>query len=234
MKIGDNHPYIKELYKKYNQDSFSHYIELNNYYFLKETNDKLYFQNKKNPNLILKIVRNLFDDYICCLLYSKDGNIGNKLEYYKGIPNVFYYNGSFFKKTGKIEEVNWYIKDLILYNANGPSSIRYFQDGKFSIVEWTNKEGVRSNVEFASFLLRQRSNKDFIAHYKINGIHVSEKELKNMIDTVKSGKIIRNINKYLIPRKLQAYKEIAEYYNLTEAIEAIENRLLVFKLEGKI
>ena len=230
--FNDNHPYIKELYKKYNRDNFEHYIDLKNYLLIYKDGRKEFYINKNNSNLILRKTKNfLFNKDSFELLYSKDGSPRGKLQYYKNIPNYFIYNN--FNSHG-IESIRWCVKNVIqTYNADGPSAIHYYSDGKFMELEWRNKKCLKSNVGFPASLMRTNTSANFVEFYYINGYIVDRKELRNMIDNVKSGKIKKNINRYSLVNKLQMYREIAEYYNLIDVIETIDNRLLVFKLEGK-
>lgn len=232
MLIKDDNEYIKKLFKKYSVGNFQHYIDIKNYDFLKTSSMRSqFYRHKKNPNLILKInnVESFSNIRLIKLLYSKDGNIENKLEYYRGIPNKFYCN-KFFKT---IDQISWQIDENINYNTNEPSEIHYDEDGIIRYIEWTNKKGEHHNIEFPACLVRNYVKNGFFCYYKVNGFDMQKKYLDSLIDDVKNGKVKKNINRYSNIYKLKIFKEIAEYYNLINTVEAINNRLLVFKLEGK-
>lgn len=227
MEINDNHPRIVELYKNFNYNNFMHYIDLKNCDFLKSyitNNDVKYYQSKKDPHLILKV--NYYFPYVE-LLYSKNGKVEDDLQFYNGIPNRFRCD-RFFEK---IIEINWFTNEDKLYNPNGPSKIKYDYDGKFKFIEWTNENGLQNKVDFPACLIRGVG--EFFKYYSINGYNLTEKHYNELIENVKSGKVKRNINRYSNIDKLKVLKIIAKYYNLTETVQAIEDKFLLLKLQGK-
>ena len=222
--------YATRLCQKYRLNNFSNYIDLKNYNYLSKNKYEKFYQNKKNPCLILKIINienNI--DIIIKLMYSKDGNV-DKLEYYKGIPNVFYCNDN----INNIWKIEWHIKDKVKYNNGDPSKVLYFSNGEVSCFEWTNENGILSNIEFPAYLYRAHPENLFLYSYIVNNINISYKNLENIIKNIKNGKVKKHINKYSDANKLKIFKEIAKYYNLIETLDTIENRLLVLKLENKI
>lgn len=227
----NSHPKIVELCEKYKLKNFKKYIDINNYTLLSENGKTKFYKNNENSNLILRVIKIQYrKETIFRLLYSKNGDINEKLEYYKNIPNRFIVDSD----LNRIKIIEWFIDDYTRYNNDGPCAIRYFSDENICNLSWNNKQGIMSNVEFPSYIYRFNSDEAFKYCYKINGNRINRVDLEIMIEKIRDGKIKKNINRYSNVNKLKIFKEIAEYYNLEETIEAIENRFLILKLENKI
>lgn len=69
--------------------------------------------------------------------------------------------------------------------------------------------------------------------YYIHGENYTEEKYKELINNIKNGYFLRNINRYKNLNKIKLIRELAEYYKQEELIEKIDNLLLIRKLESR-
>lgn len=216
---------MENIDEKYNVDKFKKYIDTSKCEKIIITDVVEYYV--KN-NIILQKQNMFFNKDYFYNIYEYGEDLEN-LKYKQGIPNAFLVH------NGKIERIFFRVNKNLNYNPEGPSSITYFSSNTvIKSIEYTNKYGNTSRVDGPAYSYRLTGNGKFFHSNYVNNIYLTNGELKKITETVVSGKLCKNINRYNNKRKLEICREIAVFYKMKETIEAIDNKLMVLKLQGRV
>lgn len=216
---------MENIDEKYSVDKFKKYINVDQYEKMTVTDVVEYYAK---DNIILQKRKMFFNRNYFYNIYEYGEDLEN-LKYKQGIPNAFLVH------SGEIERVFFRVNKKLNYNPEGPSSVTYFS-GSTTIksIEYTNKYGNTSRIDGPAYSYRSTKNGKFFHLNYIDEYYFTNGEMKKTVEVVTSGKLCKNINRYTNKRKLEIYREIALFYKMEETIEAIDNKLMVLKLQGKV